>query len=89
MTIKQRIIDSYKKKDKENDKNVIRNNKNINDKQSLKNLRRELRDTFVVTNQGKTNFEIFIESVTPKYTKNSNFPFLKLRIMDIFNKFKK
>ena len=89
MTIKQRIIDSYKKKDKENDKNVIRNNKNINDKQSLKNLRRELRDTFVVTNQGKTNFEIFMESVTPKYTKNSNFPFLKLRIMDIFNKFKK
>ena len=89
MTIKQRIIDSYKKKDKENDKNNLRNNKNINDKQSLKNLRRELRDTFVVTNQGKTNFEIFIESVTPKYTKNSNFPFLKLKIMDIFNKFKK
>ena len=90
MTIKQRIIDSYKKKDKENDKNNIRNNKNIIDKgQIAKNLRRELRDTFVVTNQGKTNFEIFIESVTPKYTKKGNFPFLKFKIVDIFNKFKK
>ena len=42
-----------------------------------------------MTNQGKTNFEIFIESVTPKYSKNSNFPFLKLKIIDIFNKFRK
>ena len=88
MTIKQRIIDSYKK-DKEDDKNKARNAKNVNDKQNAKNLMRELRDTFVMTNQGKTNFEIFIESVTPKYTKNSNFPFLKLKIIDIFNKFKK
>ena len=90
MTIKQRIIDSYKKQDKENDKNNIMNNINkIDSRQMAKNLRRELRDTFVVTNQGKTNFEIFIESVTPKFTKNNNFPFLKLKLIDIFNKFKK
>ena len=90
MTIKQRIIDSYKKKDKESDKNNARNIKNINDKgQNAKNLMRELRDTFVVTNQGKTNFEIFIESVTPKYPKYSSFPFLKFKLIDIFNKFKK
>ena len=90
MTIKQRIIDSYKIKDKENDNINSRNNKNINDKgQNEKNLMRELRDTFVVTNQGKTNFEIFIESVTPKFTKNNNYPFLKLKLIDIFNKFKK
>jgi len=50
---------------------------------------RDLRDTFVVTNQGKTNFEIFMESVTPKYDKNSNFLFLKLKIIDIFNQFRK
>ena len=86
MTIKQRIIDSYKKKDKENVKN---NKNNIDIIQNTKNLKRELRDTFVVTNQGKTNFEIFIESVTPKYLKNCNFPFLKLKLMDIFNKFRK
>ena len=89
MTIKQRIIDFNKKKDKENDKNKARNAKIINDKQSIKNLMRDLRDTFVVTNQGKTNFEIFMEAVTPKYNNNSNFPFIKLKIMDIFNQFRK
>ena len=89
MTIKQRIIDSYKKKDKENEKNKARSVKNINEKQNAKNLMRDLRDTFVVTNQGKTNFEIFMESVTPKYDKNSNFLFLKLKIIDIFNQFRK
>ena len=89
MTIKQRIIDSYKKKDKENEKNKTRNVKNINEKQNIKNLMRDLRDTFVVTNQGKTNFEIFMESVTPKYNKNNNFPFVKYKIMDIFNQFRK
>ena len=89
-TIKQRIIDSYKKQDKDNNKNNIRNNLNkIDSRQIAKNLRRELRDNFVVTNQGKTNFEIFIESVTPKFAKNNNFPFLKLKIIDIFNNFKK
>ena len=89
MTIKQRIIDSYKKKDKESEKNKARNNKNINDKQNIKNLMRDLRDTFVVRYQGKTNFEIFMESITPKYNKNSNFPFIKFKIIDILNKFKK
>ena len=88
MTIKQRIIDSFKKQEKENDKKNNRINKNDNG-QNAKNLMRELRDTFVLTNQGKTNFEIFIESVTPKYLKNSDFPFLKLKIIDIFYKFKK
>ena len=69
MTIKQRIIDSFNKQEKENDKKNNRINKNDNG-QNAKNLMRELRDTFVLTNQGKTNFEIFIESVTPKYLKN-------------------
>ena len=89
MTIKQRILDSYKKNDKENEKNKTKNIKNANYIQNTKNLMRELRDSFVVTYQGKTNFDIFIESVKPKYPKNSSLPFIKLKIIDILNKFKK
>ena len=89
MTIKQRILDSYKKNDKENEKNKTKNIKNANYIQNTKNLMRELRDSFVVTYQGKTNFDIFIESVKPKYPKNSSLPFIKLKIIDILNQFKK
>ena len=53
-----------------------------------KNLSRELRDSFVMANQGKTNLEIFMESISPLYKNNIDCPFLKLKLMDIFNKFK-
>ena len=57
--------------------------------QNNKNIFRELRDSFVLANQGKTNFEIFLESVSPLYKRNTDFPFLKIKLIDIFNKFKK
>lgn len=81
MTIIRRI-ELDKKKDK---------NKKIEKKESEtnnKNLTRELRDSFVMANQGKTNLEIFMESISPLYKNNIDCPFLKLKLMDIFNKFK-
>ena len=86
MTIKQRILESYKKnnKDMKDKKKQDGNDNGYNNK----NILRELRDSFVVANQGKTNLEIFLESVSPLYEKNADIPFLKLKIIDIFNKFK-
>ena len=85
-TIKQRIIESIHKNNKEKKDN----NKDIIDNiQNNKNILRDLRDSFVLAKQGKTNFEIFLESVSPLYNKNVDIPFLKLKLIDIFNKFKK
>ena len=85
MTIKQRIMESYKKNNKE-----IKEKKEGNDNEyNNKNILRELRDSFIMANQGKTNLEIFLESVSPLYKKNTETPFLKLKLIDIFNKFKK
>ena len=81
MTIIKRI-ELDKKKDK---------NKKIEKKESEsnnKNLSRELRDSFVMANQGKTNLEIFMETISPLYKNNIDCPFLKLKLLDIFNKFK-
>lgn len=86
MTIKQRIIESY---NKNNLDNKDKNKDIIDSKQNNKNLLRELRDSFILVNQEKTNFEIFLESASPLYKKNSDFSFLKIKIMDIFNNFKK
>ena len=86
LTIKQRIIDSYNK----NNKDTKDKKKDLNDtKQNNKNVMRELRDSFILANQEKTNFEIFLESVSPLYKRNTNFPFLKIKLIDIFNKFRK
>ena len=86
LTIKQRIIDSYNK----NNKDIKDKKKDLNDtKQNNKNVMRELRDSFILANQEKTNFEIFLESVSPLYKRNTNFPFLKIKLIDIFNKFRK
>ena len=86
LTIKQRIIESYNKKNKD-----IKDKKKdiIDNKQNNKNLMRELRDSFILANQEKTNFEIFLESVSPLYKRNTNLPFLKIKLIDIFNKFRK
>ena len=86
LTIKQRIIESYNK----NNKDIKDKKKDINDsKQNNKNVMRELRDSFILANQEKTNFEIFLESVSPLYKRNTDFPFLKIKLIDIFNKFRK
>ena len=85
-TIKQRIIDSKKKNNKEKkDKIKDINDNNLNNK----NILRELRDSFILANQEKTNLEIFLESVSPLYKKNTDFPFLKFKLIDIFEKFRK
>ena len=85
-TIKQRIIESKKKSNKENKDKT----KDINDNnQNNKNVFRELRDSFILANQEKTNLEIFLESVSPLYKKNIDFPFLKFKLIDIFEKFRK
>ena len=85
-TIKQRIIDSY---NKNNLDNKDKNNDIIDSRQNNQNVLRELRDSFILANQKKTNFEIFLESASPLYKKNSEFPFLQIKLMDIFNRFKK
>ena len=86
MTIKQRILESYKTNNKDlKDKNKQDGNDNG---YNNKNILRELRDSFIMANQGKTNLEIFLESVSPLYKKNTDVPFLKLKIIDIFNKFR-
>ena len=86
ITIKQRIIESKNKniQDKKDSNSDIMDNT-----QNSKNIFRELRDSFILAKQGKTNFEIFLESVSPLYNKNVDIPFLKLKLIDIFNKFKK
>jgi len=83
MTIIKRI-ELDKKKDSKNKKI-----EKIENETNNKNLSRELRDSFVMANQGKTNLEIFMESISPLYKNNIDCPFLKLKLMDIFNKFKK
>ena len=86
MTIKQRILESYKTNNKDmKDKSKQDGNDNG---YNNKNILRELRDSFIMANQGKTNLEIFLESVSPLYKKKTDVPFLKLKIIDIFNKFK-
>lgn len=79
LTIKQIILEPNEKKIENNyiSKNFNRCKKKV------------FRDSFVITNQGKSNFEIFIQSVSPLYKRNINFPFLKFKIMEIFNKFKR
>ena len=85
MTIMQRI-ESFRNKNKDlKDKRIKEGNETGKKK---KNIMRELRDSYVMANQGKTNLEIFLESVTPLYKNNIDFPFLKIRLIDIFNKFK-
>ena len=86
MTIKQRILESYSKKTKDS-KDISKKDGNDNSYNN-KNILRELRDSYVMANQNKTNLEIFLESVSPLYNKNSNIPFLKLKLIDIFNKFR-
>ena len=86
ITIKQRILESNNKNNKDK---KDRNKDNMDNIQNNKNIFRELRDSFVLANQGKTNFEIFLESVSPLYNKNVDISFLKLKLIDIFNKFKK
>jgi hypothetical protein len=82
MTIMKRI-ELDKKKDLKNKKIEKKESKS-----NYKNLSRELRDSFVMANQGKTNLEIFMESISPLYKNNIDCPFLKLKLLDIFNKFK-
>ena len=86
ITIRQRILESNNKNNKDK---KVRNKDNLDNFQNYKNIFRELRDSFVLANQGKTNFDIFLESVSPLYNKNVDTPFLKLKVIDIFNKFKK
>lgn len=83
MTIIKRIELDKKKKEAKNKKIEKKETETNN-----KNLSRELRDSFVMANQGKTNLEIFMESVSPLYKNNIDCPFIKLKLMDIFNKFK-
>ena len=86
VTIKQRILESKKNNNKEKKDKL----KEINDiKQNHTNILRELRDSFILSNREKTNLEIFLESVSPLYKKNTDFPFLKFKLMDIFEKFRK
>ena len=85
MTIIKRI-ELDKKKDSKNKK--IEKIEKIENETNNKNLSRELRDSFVMANQGRTNLEIFMESISPLYKNNIDCPFLKLKLMDIFNKFK-
>ena len=86
MTIKQRIDESYKKRNKELKE---KNKEKIDNCQNNKNTLREIRDAFILANQEKTNLEIFLESVSPLFKKNTDIPFLNLKLMDIFNKFRK
>ena len=86
ITIKQRIIESNNKTNIDK-KDIYK--EAIDNFQNNKNILRELRDSFVLAKQGKTNFEIFLESVSPLYNRNVDIPFLKIKLIDIFNKFKK
>ena len=86
MTIKQKIEESYKKKNKDIKE---KNKEKTDNSQNNKNTFREVRDAFILENQEKTNLEIFLESVSPLYRKNTDISFLNLKLMDIFNKFKK
>ena len=61
--------------------NLKYENEEMKEKQRIKNM-------FLLENQNKTNFDIFIKSVTPIYKKNMEINFLKLKIKDFFNNLK-
>jgi hypothetical protein len=65
-----------------NNNNLKKENEEVKEKQRIKNL-------FIIENQNKTNLDIFLKSVTPIYKKDFEINFLKLKIKDFFNNFKK
>ena len=65
-----------------------KNNNNLkNDSEQMKEKQR-IRNMFIIENRNKTNFDIFLKSVTPLYKKDTGINFLKQKIKDIFDNLK-
>ena len=69
--------------------NINKMNNNFKLENEEKKERQRIKTMFIMENQNKTNLEIFLKSVTPIYKKDIEINFLKLKIKDFFNNFKK
>ena len=69
--------------------NINKINNNFKHENEEKKESQRIKNMFIMENQNKTNLEIFLKSVTPIYKKDIEINFLKLKITDFFNNFKK
>ena len=90
LTIRRRIEQLNKN---DNSDNINTNHKKMNVELSGEKLvnveQNSIKNVFILENQNKTNFDLFLKSVTPLYNSKIEKSFLKLKILNILENFKK